>query len=98
MVSDLVEDMANDVYEALATFSNEWYKGNRDRRAFIRRHLADHDTAMYYIKEARKNLTLIMIDDKTPPTLKDQIHEALSRDAALRGEYQNLQPPPITKH
>lgn len=76
--------MANTVYDEMA-MDNDWYKRNRNRHDFVRKHLAVN--GMLYVQEARKILATLLTDPDLPLSEKDKIHEALVQDAALRGNH-----------
>lgn len=88
MVANLAEQFANEVYDYMATVSNDWYKSHKNRRKWVRFHLLNHGDE--YVKEARKILgSMCGPDSNLPDSEKNKIVEALSMDAAIRGAYQS---------
>lgn len=92
VVADLCAQMANEVYDELA-LDNKWYKKHRNRRAFVGPHLEAN--AMLYVKEARRILATLLTDPNLPLEEKDKIHDALTKDAAVRGPHDD-QVKPLT--
>lgn len=84
MVAELCSDMANAVYEELAK-DNTWYAHHKNRVAWTNQHLADN--GMMYVKEARRCLAMQLTDENVSKADKDKIHDALTKDAAIRGPH-----------
>lgn len=87
MIADLCEHMANEVYEAKASRDNTFYKLCPDRAAFVRQ------VAPELVTEARQILAKLLADPDIPQAKKDQIHDALVKDAMIpeserRGSYE----------
>jgi hypothetical protein len=77
MVAAMALDLAQEVYEELASRSNEFYKVNQDRDDFIRQ------CAPTLRAEARTALGMMLSDPDLATSWKDKIFEALVLDAAL---------------
>jgi len=70
-------EMAQEVYEKNAGKSNDFYEKYPDREAYVSSCWA------LYLDAARATLTQLLTTNMDE-VLKDQIHEALVRDATLR--------------
>jgi hypothetical protein len=77
LVAKTAMEMAQEVYEKNAGRSNEFYEKYPDREAYVSSCWA------LYLDAARATLTQLLTTNMDE-SLKDQIHEALVRDATLR--------------
>jgi len=84
MIADLASEMVHAVYDELA-MDDKWYATHKSRRAFVRGHLRDN--AMLYVKAARAYLATLLTDESLSKADKDKIHDALCKDAAVRGPH-----------
>jgi len=78
LVRDLCLEMANAVYEELATLHNNFVKMNPDRRAYVNR------IAPSLVAEARHTLAALLDDSHhLPDTDKQTIFDALLLDSTI---------------
>lgn len=77
LVAQTAMEMAQEVYETWASRSDEFYKEHRDRETYVRQ------AWPLYLDAARTTLAKLLATN-IEESLKEQIHEALIRDATLR--------------
>ena len=88
LVADIAKGFAAEVYQAFARKSNDFFKANPDEAEYIRQNWP------YYCESTRATLAT-MLTTNTPDVLKNQIHEALLLDNALRMTREHLQVMPL---
>jgi hypothetical protein len=77
MVAETAQKMAEEVYESWASKSDQFYAENRDLKTYV------SSCWPLYLDAARATLAQLLTTN-IADTLKDQIHDALIRDATLR--------------
>lgn len=77
MVAETAQKMAEEVYESWASKSDEFYKEHSDLKSYVA------SCWPLYMDAARATLAQLLTTN-IADTLKDQIHDALIRDATLR--------------
>jgi hypothetical protein len=77
LIAKTAMEMAQEVYEKNASRSNEFYEKYPDREAYVSSCWA------LYLDAARTTLAQLLTTNMEE-SLKEQIHEALIRDATLR--------------
>ena len=77
MVAETAQKMAQEVYEGWASKSNEFYHEHRSLEEYVKQ------CWPLYMDAARATLAQLLTTN-IADTLKDQIHDALIRDATLR--------------
>lgn len=77
LVNKMCVELANEIYEELASRHNTFYKVNRDRADFIKQ------CAPTLRTDARRALAALLTDPATSQSEKDKIHEALILDNEL---------------
>lgn len=76
LIAKTAEEMAQAIYEELAK-DNQFYKLYPDRKVFVSRAMP------HMLTEARKALTQLLTKVDYPEHLKEQIADALAKDATL---------------
>jgi hypothetical protein len=77
LVAKTAQEIANEVYEKNASRSNDFYAEYPDREAYVK------SCWPLYLDAARTTLTKLLTTNMDD-VLKDQIHDALIKDATLR--------------
>lgn len=84
LVAKTATEIANEVYEVLASSSDRFYKQYPNRNAFVFRNLS------YFITDARKALTSMLIPDpstgefKYSEHIRNEIFEALCLEGEIK--------------
>jgi len=77
MVAETAQKMAEEVYESWASKSDQFYAEHRDLNTYVK------SCWPLYLDAARATLAQLLTTN-IADTLKDQIHDALVKDATLR--------------
>lgn len=77
MIAQTAKEMAQEVYESWASRSNDFYSENRSMEEYVK------ECWPLYLQAARAALAQ-MLATNIDEDLKNQIHDALIKDASLR--------------
>jgi len=83
MIRDTAKAIAGEVYEIWASKHSDWYKENRDQKAYIE---ANWDK---FVEAARESLATTLREGKLPDEVKQTIAEALILDNTIRPSRHN---------
>lgn len=83
LVAKTAKEMAQEVYEANCSASNEFYRRHPDRKAWVE--------AVYgsLLDQARRALAALLGTSQISEKEKEQVHEALVLDASLNRRHTN---------